>query len=107
METLTIYPNEGTTTDEVLAFCAEWKANKHYPHNTADIVDFLARRLEMYILDTQAFQESARGLRTRLDNVEVILKAIVEDDPCYNKVGCRCCHDSMAKQALEFARGER
>lgn len=32
-------------------------------------------------------------------------KAIISDDPCYNQVGCRCCHDSMAKEALDICHG--
>ena len=99
MECKTVYPDEYTTTDEILSYCDEWKENKHYPHNTCEIIDFLAKQVRQWRLDSLSFQQSTCGLRKRLDGVEQVLDMIATDSRCVNH------HDEMAREGLEIARG--
>ena len=98
-ECITIHPNEQTETDEILALCDQWKHDKHYPHNTCEIIDFLAKQVRQWRLDSLSFQQSCIGLRKRLDGVEQVLDMIATDSRCVNH------HDEMAREGLEIARG--
>lgn len=95
MEARTISPNKMTRTEEVLSLCDEWKENKHYAHNSCEIIDFLVERCRRWMIDALSFQESTKGLRARLDIAEEVLRVISQDDRCANH------HDAIAKDALE------
>lgn len=99
MEAQTIHPTQDTSTSEILALCDLWKETKHYPHNTCEIIDFLARQVRQWRLDSLSFQQSCIGLRKRLDGVEQVLQMIATDSRCINQ------HDSMAREGLAIACG--
>ena len=100
MEANTISPNELTELDDVLAHCDGWKRSRHYPHNTCEIIDYLAEQVKQWRMDAWCFQQSSRGLRERLDGVEQVLDMIATDTRCVNQ------HDSMAREGLAIAIGQ-
>ncbi len=71
-EARTIDVNKATLK-EVLELCTEWKANRHYGHNTLAVVDYLAASIEEMEKRANAAIYHNSELR---DEIEIYTKAI-------------------------------